>query len=118
MLQTLLGIDGFRKGMDLYFARHDGSAATCEDFVSSILDANDRGDLFEAFMRWYATPGTPLVRVSDQFDPSTGQYSLTFEQHLSSKSPQQAPLPIPMVLGFLTPSASRFAPPPCPVNSC
>ena len=114
MLQTLLGVDGFRKGMDLYFARHDGSAATCEDFVSSILDANDRGDLFEAFLRWYATPGTPLLRVTDRYDQTTGQYSLTFEQHLSSKSPQQAPLPIPMVLGFLAPSGETLCSPSLP----
>jgi aminopeptidase N len=106
MLQTLLGVDGFRKGMDLYFARHDGSAATCEDFVSSILDANERSDLFDAFMRWYATPGTPVVQVTDHYDPATGQYSLIFRQQVSANSPQQQPLPIPMVLGFLAPDGS------------
>jgi aminopeptidase N len=108
MLQTLLGVDGFRKGMDLYFARHDGSAATCEDFVSSILDANDRSDLFDTFMRWYATPGTPQVQVTDHYNQATGQYSLTFRQQVSGKSPQQEPLPIPMVLGFLAPDGAAL----------
>jgi len=103
MLQTILGIDGFRKGMDLYFARHDGTAATCEDFVSSILDANDQAELLPAFMRWYETPGTPVVHVRDEFDAQSGRYTLVFEQELSPKSPQQAPLPIPMSLGLLRP---------------
>ena len=58
MLQTLVGVDGFRRGMDLYFKRHDGQAVTCDDFVAAIADANGR-DLTQ-FGRWYAQAGTPL----------------------------------------------------------
>ena len=57
MLQTLVGVDGFRRGMDLYFKRHDGEAVTCDDFVAAIGDANAR-DLNQ-FRRWFAQEGTP-----------------------------------------------------------
>ena len=61
MLQTLVGVDGFRRGMDLYFKRHDGQAVTCDDFVAAIADANGR-DLTQ-FKRWYSQAGTPRVTV-------------------------------------------------------
>jgi aminopeptidase N len=60
MYQTLLGRDGFRKGMDLYFERHDGQAVTCDDFRAAMADANGR-DLTQ-FERWYSQAGTPLVK--------------------------------------------------------
>ncbi|MFM1806733.1 MAG: hypothetical protein RL212_992, partial [Pseudomonadota bacterium] len=59
MQQTLLGQDGFRKGMDLYFKRHDGQAVTCDDFVAAMADANSK-DLNQ-FKRWYSQAGTPKV---------------------------------------------------------
>jgi aminopeptidase N len=102
MLQTLLGVDGFRSGMDLYFLRHDGQAATCEDFVSSILDANKRSELFAAFMRWYDTPGTPHLKVRDAWESASGRYTVTFTQTLDPRSPQQQPLPIPVAWGLLS----------------
>src|SRR5690606_37115878 len=61
MLQTLVGRDGFRKGMDLYFARHDGQAVTCDDFVAAIADAN--GADLSQFGRWYSQAGTPRVSI-------------------------------------------------------
>ena len=66
MLQTLVGVDGFRRGMDLYFKRHDGQAVTCDDFVAAIADANGR-DLTQ-FKRWYSQAGTPRVRVETRYD--------------------------------------------------
>ena len=57
MIQTLLGRDGFRKGMDLYFERHDGQAATVEDFVTCFEDAS--GSDLQQFMTWYSQAGTP-----------------------------------------------------------
>jgi aminopeptidase N len=60
MYQTLLGREGFRKGMDLYFERHDGQAVTCDDFRAAMADANGR-DLTQ-FERWYSQAGTPVVR--------------------------------------------------------
>jgi aminopeptidase N len=78
MIHTLLGQDGFRKGMDLYFQRFDGQAVTCDDFVDAMQDANDY-DLTQ-FKRWYGQSGTPIVKVSEDFSPATGEYSLRFEQ--------------------------------------
>lgn len=112
MLQTLLGVAGFRKGMDLYFARHDGQAATCEDFVSSILDANNRSELFAPFMRWYDTLGTPRLKVRDAWDAETGRYRMELTQQLDPRSPQKMPLPIPMVWGLLSSSGEKIALPP------
>src|SRR4029434_10348993 len=66
MMHTLVGVDGFRRGMDLYFKRHDGQAVTCDDFVAAIADANGR-DLTQ-FKRWYSQAGTPRVRVETRYD--------------------------------------------------
>ncbi len=63
MYQTLLGRAGFRKGMDLYFARHDGTAVTCDDFRAAMADANG-ADLAQ-FERWYTQAGTPQVRARE-----------------------------------------------------
>jgi aminopeptidase N len=60
MYQTLLGRAGFRKGMDLYFQRHDGTAVTCDDFRAAMADAN--GVDLTQFERWYTQAGTPQVR--------------------------------------------------------
>ena len=78
MYQTLLGIEGFRKGMDLYFQRHDGQAVTCDDFLSAMADANDR-DLSQ-FRNWYSQAGTPRVQVQEHYDAGTKQYHLTLTQ--------------------------------------
>ena len=105
MLQTLVGVDGFRKGMALYFERHDGQAVTCDDFVAAIADANGR-DL-SAFLRWYGTAGTPRITAESQFDAATGQYRLTLRQQLPDRdgrlttpTADQA-LPIPVAIGLL-----------------
>ena len=66
MYQTLLGREGFRKGMDLYFRRHDGQAVTCDDFRHAMADANGR-DLAQ-FERWYSQAGTPRVAVKTAYD--------------------------------------------------
>jgi aminopeptidase N len=110
MLQTLLGMDGFRRGMDLYFARHDGQAVTCEEFVAAMFDASAStapepdaraSALAAQFMRWYDTSGTPKVKVIENYQDQPGIYSLHFAQELASTSPQQAPLMIPIALGLL-----------------
>ncbi|TXI13109.1 MAG: aminopeptidase N, partial [Polynucleobacter sp.] len=76
MQQTLLGQEGFRKGIDLYFARHDGQAVTCDDFVDAMADANDK-DLSQ-FKRWYSQAGTPRVQVTESFE--NGDYCITLKQ--------------------------------------
>lgn len=78
MYQTLLGVEGFRKGMDLYFARHDGQAVTCDDFRMAMADANGR-DLSQ-FQHWYSQAGTPRVRVQTHFDDKLQRYTLTLSQ--------------------------------------
>ena len=78
MMHTLLGVDGFRKGVDLYFERFDGQAVTCDDFVQAMQDATDI-DLTH-FRLWYSQSGTPKVTVTDTFEQSSGRYTLTFTQ--------------------------------------
>lgn len=97
MYQTLLGVDGFRKGMDLYFERHDGSAVTCDDFLAAMADANDGVDLSQ-FAKWYSTPGTPVVKYSHEWDDETKTFRLTLSQTSQSKD---GPLHIPVSVGLL-----------------
>jgi len=79
MLHTLLGEANFQKGMHLYFERHDGSAATCDDFVQAMEDASNV-DLSH-FRRWYSQSGTPVVSVRDDYNPETEEYRLTISQY-------------------------------------
>jgi len=78
MIHTLLGADKFRKGLDLYFARFDGMAVTCDDFINAMADASHI-DLSQ-FKRWYTQAGTPLLKVSERFDKELAEYQLTIEQ--------------------------------------
>ncbi len=78
MMHTLLGETGFRKGMDLYFKRHDGQAVTCDDFVAAMADANHY-DL-TLFKNWYSYSGTPSVKVTSHYDENKHTYTLHFEQ--------------------------------------
>jgi aminopeptidase N len=101
MMQTLVGVDGFRRGMDLYFRRHDGQAVTCDDFVAAIADANGR-DLAQ-FKRWYAQAGTPLVTAATRHDPATGTLELTLSQSTAPTpgQPSKEPLHIPVAVGLV-----------------
>ena len=101
MYNTLLGADGFRKGMDLYFERHDGTGVTCDDFRAAMADAN--GVDLDQFGLWYSTPGTPTVTFSHSYDETTGTFSLTLSQ--SSKSDK--PLHIPVSVGLLDKSTGE-----------
>ncbi|MFP2506449.1 aminopeptidase N [Buttiauxella gaviniae] len=95
MLHTLLGEENFQKGMLLYFERHDGSAATCDDFVQAMEDASNV-DLSH-FRRWYSQAGTPVVTVHDDYDPENELYTLTISQTTPPTAEQQEkhPLHIP-----------------------
>ena len=71
MMHTLVGREGFRRGMDLYFQRHDGQAVTCDDFAQAIADANPGSWLaehLEAFKRWYSQAGTPILLAHGHYD--------------------------------------------------
>ena len=87
-----MGREGFRKGMDLYFERHDGSAVTCDDFRSAMQDANDV-DLTQ-FERWYLQAGTPTVKATDAWDAETETYSLTLKQSIPDTPQQMEKLPM------------------------
>ncbi|MCQ8128147.1 aminopeptidase N [Methylomonas rivi] len=106
MLHTLLGAAGFRKGCDLYFARHDGQAVTCEDFINAMEAAN--GVELNQFRRWYSQAGTPVLTVSQQFDTQAQQLRLTMQQSCppTPNQPEKAPLHIPVKLGLLAPDGS------------
>jgi aminopeptidase N len=102
---TLLGVEGFRRGMDLYFERHDGAAVTCDDFRSAMADANNVSlDLLD---RWYSQPGTPTLEVSSSWDEEHGNFRLDFAQSypdLSEEIPGavgRKPVPIPIEVGLM-----------------
>ena len=101
MIQTLVGKKGFRKGMDLYFKRHDGQAVTCDDFVKAMADAN-KVDL-KQFMRWYSQAGTPVVKVVSRYDATKKQLHLDIRQKTPKTpgQPRKLPLHIPFAIGLL-----------------
>ena len=101
MYATLLGRAGFRKGMDLYFQRHDGEAVSCDDFLAAMADANDY-DL-SMFSRWYSQSGTPELYASGMYDAEQQTYHLTLKQNTpptADQSEKQALL-LPVKMGLL-----------------
>lgn len=101
MIHTLLGADGFRKGTDLYFERHDGQAVTCDDFVKAMEDAN--GVDLTQFKRWYSQSGTPRLAVEESFDAASQSYTLTFRQSCPATPGQseKQPFVIPVQMGLI-----------------
>jgi aminopeptidase N len=119
MIHTLLGREGFRQGMDLYFQRHDGQAVTCEDFVAAMQDAS-KVDLTQ-FRRWYARAGTPRLKAEGSYDAGAQRYTLTLTQSLAPTAYEQrlaeagvaieaGPLHIPVALGLVLPDGSDALP--------
>ena len=101
MMKTLIGEAAFRKAMDIYFERHDGDAATVEDFVACMADASGR-DLSQ-FFKWYEQAGTPHVGVSKRYDAKTQTFDVTLEQR-TAPTPGQAlkqPMQIPLGIGLV-----------------
>ncbi len=102
MYRTLIGREKFRKGMDIYIARHDNSAATVEDFFTSMQAAAPETDL-SRIMRWYAQAGTPEISFDEAYDANAKTYTLTLRQHTNT-TPGQAekqPFLLPVTLGLL-----------------
>src|SRR5947209_18028826 len=97
MLKTLLGPGGFRKGIDLYFVRHDGHAATVDEFVQCFADANSID--FTQFMRWYSQAGTPEVMANGNYDAEAQTYRLELAQSVppTPGQPVKEPMVIPLV---------------------
>ncbi|WP_327438431.1 aminopeptidase N [Pseudomonas donghuensis] len=109
MVRTLLGAEGFRKGSDLYFERHDGQAVTCDDFIKAMEDAN--GVDLSQFKRWYSQAGTPRLAVSEAYDSSAQTYSLTFCQSCPATPDkvEKKPFVIPVELGLLDAQGNDIA---------
>ncbi|MEJ7930728.1 aminopeptidase N [Ramlibacter sp. AN1015] len=114
MMQTLvsnlqtdpLGRKGFARGMALYFERHDGQAVTCDDFAQAIADANPDSPLarlLPQFRRWYSQAGTPRLKVTTQWEPETGTYTLSLAQSCppTPGQPVKEPFVIPVRLGLI-----------------
>jgi aminopeptidase N len=103
MQHALLGPERFRRGMDLYFERHDGRAVTCEDFVQAMQDAS--GIDLAQFRHWYSQSGTPVLTASGRYDAPARTYTLDIEQALlaANGSRRKQPLHIPLAIGLVGP---------------
>ncbi len=108
MYQTLVGREGFRAGMDLYFKRHDGQAVTCDDFAQAMADANPDSDLarlLPPFKRWYSQAGTPVVEAEGRYDAASRTYTLKLSQRCPATpgQPRKEPFVIPVRMGLVGP---------------
>ena len=109
MINLLVGAEGFRKGSDLYFDRHDGQAVTTEDFVKAMEDANDVE--LTQFRNWYSQAGTPELTVSGEYDESAKQYTLNISQSCPDTPGQsnKAAFHIPFRLGLISPDGNEYS---------
>lgn len=101
MIHTLVGAKGFHKGMKLYVKRHDGQAATCDDFVAAMADAN-KLDLSQ-FKLWYSQAGTPTLDVASKYDAKAKTLKLTVKQSCppTPGQPKKKPMHMPLSIGLL-----------------
>ncbi len=106
LYQTILGKEGFRKGLRHYLQKHDGSAVTCDDFRNAMAEANG-ADLAQ-LERWYSQAGTPVVRARESWDEASSTYllSLAQSQRALPDQPPPQPLPIPLRVGLLGPDGT------------
>jgi aminopeptidase N len=104
MYETILGRKGFRKGMDLYFERHDGQAVTCDDFLAAMRDANPGSDL-SGIAKWYGQAGTPRLTVSTKYDAAKRTFTIVARQATPATPGQETKVPvmIPLRVGLLGP---------------
>ena len=122
MMATIIGRDAFRRGMDLYFARHDNQAVTIDEFVAAMADAS--GVDLSRFKRWYHQAGTPELTVADEYDAASGRYVLTVMQRTAPTpgQPHKTALVVPLAIGLLGEHGAQLpvrlagepAPPPGP----
>jgi len=109
MMATIIGKAAFRKGMDLYFERHDNNAVTIDDFVQAMQDAS--GVDLTDFKLWYHQAGTPEITLDDSYDSATKRYTLTIRQATkpTPNQPDKAPLVIPVAMGLLDGNGQELA---------
>jgi aminopeptidase N len=110
-MHTLLGEERYRKGMDLYFERHDGQAVTCDDYRQALQDGG--GVDLSRFERWYEQAGTPVVEAVGEWDAKAHTYALTLRQSYPEGSKTAAgapcrPVPIPVVTALLGPRGQEL----------
>jgi aminopeptidase N len=108
MYRTLFGVEGFRKGMDLYVKRHDGQAVTCDDFAQAMYDANKKSKTafdLKQFMLWYSQSGTPRVDVKSKYDAKAKTLTLKVTQSCppTPNQPSKKPFFIPLAVGLIGP---------------
>ncbi|MGK6307208.1 aminopeptidase N [Variovorax sp. DT-64] len=113
MMQTLVGRQGFARGMTLYFERHDGQAVTCDDFAQAIADANPDSELarlLPQFKRWYSQAGTPRLAAHGVYDAAERTYTLSFVQSCppTPGQPFKEPFVIPVNVGLLGPDGREL----------
>ncbi len=115
MMHTLVGREGFARGMKLYFERHDGQAVTCDDFAQAVADANPDSQLstrLPAFKHWYAQSGTPRVGARGWYDAQAQRYTLLLSQHTPAtpRQPTKQPFVIPVLTALHAPDGRLLAP--------
>lgn len=106
--RTILGNDGFRKGLDLYFELFDGKAVTCDDFLYAMSEANNK-DL-SSLHKWYGQAGTPEVNIKTEYNPEEKTYALTASQRTPPTPGQieKVPVLIPLKMGLLGPDGKEI----------
>jgi aminopeptidase N len=109
MMATIIGRPAFRRGMDLYFQRHDNSAVTIDDFAQAMQDAS--GVDLTDFKLWYHQAGTPEIVVEDAYDPATKRYSLILRQGTrpTPGQPDKYPVVVPVAMGLLDGNGQELA---------
>ncbi len=115
MMQTLVGRDGFAKGMKLYFERFDGQAVTCDDFAQSMADANPNSSLamlLPQFKLWYSQAGTPHLKAHGSYDAEAKTYTLQFSQSCAptANQPHKQAFVIPVLMGLLGSNSGKPLP--------
>jgi aminopeptidase N len=108
MIHTLIGPRAFRRGMDVYFRRHDGQAVTCNEFVDAMAEGS--GFDFARFKRWYDQAGTPRLAVTGDYDTAAKRYTVTVKQSTppTPGQPEKLPLHIPLAVGLIGPDGSEL----------
>ncbi len=101
MLRRIIGEDLYRKGMDLYFERHDGQAVTIEDFYACFESVT--GEDLSDFRRWYSQAGTPEVTIDETWNEDTREFEITLSQKTppTPGQPDKLPVPIPLKMALL-----------------
>ena len=109
MMATIIGREAFRRGMDLYFQRHDNHAVTIDDFVQAMQDAS--GVDLQRFKLWYHQAGTPELSVSDSYDAALKRYTLRVTQSTppTPGQPDKQPLVVPLAMGLLDGNGQEIA---------